>query len=165
MIIKGKTWKYGDDINTDLIIPARRMNVSEPDELAKYCMEDEDTEFVNQVQAGDIMVALKNFGCGSSREHAPLAIKYAGISLVIAKSFARIFFRNCINIGLPILEAPECAEELEAGDELEVNLEAGEIKNITQGKTYQATPFPDFMQQIIKAGGLLNYLKVSGKIQ
>ncbi len=164
MNIKGDAWKYGDDINTDLIIPARRMSTSEPEELAKYCLEDEDPDFVKKMKTGDILVGLKNFGCGSSREHAPLAIKHAGVSLVIAKTFARIFFRNCINIGLPILEAKECAEEAKTGDRFEVDLDQGVIKNITQGKTYQSTPFPGFMQEIVRAGGLINYLKASGKI-
>ena len=139
------------------------MTTSDPDELAKHCMEDEDKSFAKEVKKGDIIVALKNFGCGSSREHAPLAIKHAGVSLVIAKSFARIFFRNCINIGLPILESTECAQDARKGDVLEVDLEAGEIKNITQGKTYKAMPFPPFMKEIVQAGGLLNYMRSKGK--
>ncbi|KUO53397.1 MAG: 3-isopropylmalate dehydratase [Desulfitibacter sp. BRH_c19] len=158
MLLKGKTWKFGDDIDTDAIIPARYLNTSEPAELAKHCMEDADPEFPAKVRAGDIIVAGKNFGCGSSREHAPIAIKAAGVSCVIAKSFARIFFRNSINIGLPILESPEAATALEEGNEVEVDVANGEIKDLTTGKTYQAVPFPGFMRDIISAGGLMNYV-------
>ncbi len=158
MLLKGRTWKFGDDIDTDAIIPARYLNTSEPKELAKHCMEDADPEFPNKVRAGDIIVAGKNFGCGSSREHAPIAIKAAGVSCVIAKSFARIFFRNSINIGLPILESPDAAAAIEEGNEVEVDVVKGEIKNLTTGKTYVAVPFPEFMRQIISAGGLINYV-------
>ncbi len=158
MKIKGKAWKYGDDVNTDEIIPARYLNVTDHDELAAHCMEDIDPDFVKKVSPGDIIVAAKNFGCGSSREHAPLAIKSAGISCVIAKSFARIFYRNSINIGLPILECESAAENIEEGDLVEINLATGEIKNLTKGQTYYAKPFPEFMQQIIANGGLMNYV-------
>lgn len=158
MLLKGRTWKFGDDIDTDAIIPARYLNTSEPEELAKHCMEDADPEFPNKVNKGDIIIAGKNFGCGSSREHAPIAIKAAGVSCVIAKSFARIFYRNSINIGLPILEAPEAAEAIKEGSEVEVDVAKGEIKDLTTGITYKAAPFPDFMRQIIAAGGLINYV-------
>jgi len=158
LLLKGKTWKFGDDIDTDAIIPARYLNTSEPEELAKYCMEDADPEFPNKVGRGDIIVAGKNFGCGSSREHAPIAIKAVGVSCVIAKSFARIFYRNSINIGLPILESPEAAQAIEEGNEVEVDVAKGEIKDLTTGATYTAVPFPEFMQQIIAAGGLINYV-------
>ncbi|MBS3968694.1 MAG: 3-isopropylmalate dehydratase small subunit [Clostridia bacterium] len=158
MLLKGKTWKFGDDIDTDAIIPARYLNTSEPEELAKHCMEDADPEFPNKVNKGDIIVAGKNFGCGSSREHAPIAIKAAGVSCVIAKSFARIFYRNSINIGLPILESPEAAEAIKEGNEVEIDVAKGEIKDLTTGTTYMAAPFPDFIQQIIAAGGLINYV-------
>ena len=158
MLLKGKTWRFGDDVDTDAIIPARYLNTSEPEELAKYCMEDADPEFPNKVNKGDIIVAGKNFGCGSSREHAPIAIKAAGVSCVIAKSFARIFYRNSINIGLPILESPEAAEAIKEGNTVEVDVAKGEIKDLTTGATYTAVPFPDFMRQIIAAGGLINYV-------
>jgi 3-isopropylmalate/(R)-2-methylmalate dehydratase small subunit len=158
MLLRGKVWKFGNDIDTDAIIPARYLNTSEPQKLAKHCMEDADANFYKKVNKGDIIVAGKNFGCGSSREHAPIAIKAAGVSCVIAKSFARIFYRNSINIGLPILEAPEAAEAIEEGHEIEINVKDGEIKNLTTGEKYQAVPFPDFMQQIISAGGLINYV-------
>jgi len=159
MILKGKTHTFGDDINTDEIIPARYLNTSDPAELAKYCMEDADADFVKNVQPGDIIVAGKNFGCGSSREHAPIAIKAANVSLVIAKTFARIFFRNCINIGLPILECPEAAEDIKTGDTIEVNLEAGTVKNLTKGKEYTAAKYPEFMKELIDAGGLMEWTK------
>ena len=159
MMLKGHTFKYGNDVDTDVIIPARYLNNADPTELAKHCMEDIDADFPAKVQKGDIMVAAKNFGCGSSREHAPIAIKASGISCIIAKSFARIFYRNSINIGLPILECPEAAAEINAGDEVEVNTEKGIIFDITTGKQYQAKPFPDFMQELIQAGGLINYVK------
>ncbi len=164
MIYKGKAWKFGDDIDTDAIIPARYLNTSDPAELAKHCMEDADPEFVKKMSKGDIIVAGENFGSGSSREHAPISIKACGISCVIAKSFARIFFRNCYNIGLPILEAPEAVDEIEEGDELEINFQTGEIKNLTKNKTFKAQPIPDFMQELVKKGGLLNYVveKVAG---
>ncbi len=158
-MLKGKVHKYGADVNTDVIIPARYLNVSDPAELAKHCMEDIDQEFVARVQSGDIMMATTNFGCGSSREHAPLAIKAAGISCIIAKSFARIFFRNAINIGLPLLECEEAVEKTEAGDLLEVDLSRGKIKNITSGTTFTAKPYPDFMAELISAGGLIEYTK------
>lgn len=155
----GKVFKYGDNVDTDVIIPARYLNTSNAKELAAHCMEDIDAEFVSKVKEGDIMVADKNFGCGSSREHAPLAIKTAGISCVIAATFARIFYRNSINIGLPILECPEAAAGIKAGDEVEVDFDTGVIKNSTTGKEFKAQPFPAFMQEIIKADGLINQLK------
>ena len=153
----GKAHLFGDDINTDVILPGKYLNVTDPDELASHCMESEDPDFIRKIHAGDVMVAKRNFGCGSSREHAPLAIKYAGISCVIATTFARIFFRNAVNIGLPILECPEAAEDIKAGDEICVNFDTGLITNRTTGKTYQAAPFPPFMQKIIASGGLVNY--------
>lgn len=159
MNTKGKVFKYGDNVDTDVIIPARYLNTSDAAELAKHCMEDIDTEFVKNVKAGDIMVAGWNFGCGSSREHAPLVIKTCGTGCVIAKSFARIFYRNAINIGLAILECPEAAEEISANDEVSVDFNTGEILNITTGKKYYAQPFPEFIQNIIKNGGLLASLK------
>jgi len=158
-MLKGKVHKYGVDVNTDVIIPARYLNVSDPAELAKHCMEDIDKEFVAKVQPGDIIMATTNFGCGSSREHAPLAIKAAGISCIIAKSFARIFFRNAINIGLPLLECEEAVAQTEAGDLVEVDLPSGEIKNVTSGMTFTAKPYPDFMAELISAGGLIEYTK------
>ncbi len=157
--MKGFAWKFGNNIDTDLIIPARYLNTSDPAELAKYAMEDADPEWTDKMSKGDFIVAGENFGCGSSREHAPIALKAAGISAVIAKSFARIFYRNAINIGLPILESPQAAEDIKEGDEIEVDLSTGEIKDHTNGRTYKAQPFPDFMQKIIDAGGLINYLK------
>lgn len=156
---KGKVFKYGDNVDTDVIIPARYLNVSSGGELAKYCMIDIDADFVNNVKEGDIIVATKNFGCGSSREHAPLAIKCAGISCVIASTFARIFYRNAINIGLPILECEEAANDIDAGDTVSVDFNTGVITNETKGKTYQAEPFPAFMQRIMAAGGLVTYTK------
>lgn len=155
----GKVFKYGDNVDTDVIIPARYLNTSNAKELAAHCMEDIDAEFVAKVKEGDIMVADKNFGCGSSREHAPLAIKTSGISCVIAATFARIFYRNSINIGLPILECPEAASGIKEGDEVEVDFDTGLIKNKTTGKEFKAQPFPSFMQDIIKADGLINQLK------
>ncbi len=157
--VKGTVFKYGDNIDTDVIIPARYLNVSNGEELAKYCMIDIDADFVHKVKTGDIIVATKNFGCGSSREHAPLAIKCAGISCVIASTFARIFYRNAINIGLPILECAEAANNIDAGDMVTVNFDTGIITNETKGKTYQAEPFPAFMQKIMAAGGLVTYTK------
>ena len=154
---KGKVFKYGDNVDTDVIIPARYLNVSSGEELAKYCMIDIDKDFVNNVHKGDIIVAEKNFGCGSSREHAPLAIKCAGVSCVIASTFARIFYRNAINIGLPILECDEAAKDIKAGDEVSVDFNTGVITNITTGKSYKAEPFPEFMQKIMAAGGLVSY--------
>ncbi|MFB3894852.1 MAG: 3-isopropylmalate dehydratase small subunit [bacterium] len=159
MQFKGKAWKYGDNVNTDEIIPARYLNTSDPKELAKHCMEDIDPEFMNKIKPGDIIVAENNFGCGSSREHAPVAIKEAGISCVIANSFARIFYRNSINIGLPILECPEAVAGIKNGDELAVELSTGKITNLSTAKTYQAASFPPFMQALIKAGGLMPYVK------
>jgi 3-isopropylmalate/(R)-2-methylmalate dehydratase small subunit len=156
---KGKVYKYGANVDTDAIIPARYLNLSEPDELAKHCMEDIDAGFLSSVQNGDIIVADTNFGCGSSREHAPLAIKAAGISCIIARSFARIFFRNAINIGLPLLESEDAFNVIEAGDIVEVDLNTGEIVDITKGKTFIAKPYPDFMMAIISAGGLVEYTK------
>jgi len=159
MNTQGKAFKYMDNVDTDVIIPARYLNTSDAAELALHCMEDIDGEFVNNVKKGDIIVAGWNFGYGSSREHAPLVIKTCGIGCVIAKSFARIFYRNAINIGLPILECEQAAEEISAGDEVSVNFDTGEIRNITTGKNYMAQPFPPFIQNIIKCGGLLASLK------
>ena len=155
----GKVIKYGDNVDTDVIIPARYLNTSEPKELAKYCMEDLDKTFITRVNDGDIMVAGRNFGCGSSREHAPIAIKASGVSCVIAKTFARIFYRNAINIGLPILECEEAASDIQEGDEVKVNFDTGEIVNVTKNKTYKSTPFPQFMQEIIAANGLIKYIQ------
>jgi len=157
--LRGKVHKYGADVNTDVIIPARYLNVSDPDELAKHCMEDIDSEFINRVQPGDIIVANTNFGCGSSREHAPLAIKAAGVGCVIAKSFARIFYRNALNTGLPILECKQAAEKTDSGDVLEVDLSTGEIANTTRGLTFRAEPFPDFMLELIELAGLIEYTR------
>ncbi len=159
MSIKGKVHKYGVDVNTDAIIPARYLNVSQPAELAKHCMEDIDKDFVKKVKRGDIIMATTNFGCGSSREHAPLCIKAAGVSCVIAKSFARIFFRNALNIGLPLLECEEAVDNTEAGDILEIDLASGRIKNLTKGEEFVAKPYPDFMAELISAGGLIEYTK------
>ncbi len=159
MNTKGKVFKYGDNVDTDVIIPARYLNTSNAKELAAHCMEDIDTEFVKNVSAGDIMVAGWNFGCGSSREHAPLVIKTCGTGCVIAKSFARIFYRNAINIGLPILECEEACNEIDPGDQVEIDFDSGEIKDITKGKTFKAQPFPEFIQNIIKAGGLLKSIQ------
>ncbi|PKM76242.1 MAG: 3-isopropylmalate dehydratase small subunit [Firmicutes bacterium HGW-Firmicutes-15] len=159
MRFTGKVYKFGNNIDTDAIIPARYLNTFDPQELARHCMEDADADFPNKVKPGDIIVAEKNFGCGSSREHAPIAIIGAGVSCVIAHSFARIFYRNAINTGLPILESPEAAEAINEGDELEVELETGRIHNLRTGEIYQAAPFPDFMQGIIAKGGLINYVK------
>ena len=159
MKTQGHVFKYPDNVDTDVIIPARYLNTPVAEELAKHCMEDIDTEFVNQVQPGDIMVAGWNFGCGSSREHAPLVIKTCKTGCVIAKSFARIFYRNAINIGLPILECEQAAEEIQPGDSVSVDFDTGVITDITTGKTYQAEPFPEFIQNIIRKGGLLASLK------
>ena len=159
----GKVHKYGNNVDTDVIIPARHLNTQDHKELASHCMEDIDKDFVNKVQEGDIMVAGDNFGCGSSREHAPIAIKAAGIDCVIATTFARIFYRNSINIGLPIMECPEASEKIDAGDEVEVDFDSGIIKNITKGEEYQAHPFPESIQKIIKAGGLLKSIAEEGK--
>jgi len=157
--LRGRVHKYGANVDTDAIIPARYLNISDPEELAQHCMEGFDSEFLTRVEPGDIIVADANFGCGSSREHAPLALKAAGISCVIAKSFARIFFRNAINIGLPLLECCEAVDSAEAGDVLEVDLTTGEITNVTRGETSVAEPYPDFMMSIISAGGLVEYTK------
>ena len=157
MKASGTVFKYGDNVDTDVIIPARYLNSSDPKELATHCMEDIDKEFVNKVKKGDIIVAEKNFGCGSSREHAPLAIKAAGVSCVIAETFARIFYRNAINIGLPIIECPEASRGIEDGDEVEVDFDTGVITNKTKGTSFQGQAFPEFMQKLIAAGGLVNY--------
>lgn len=159
MEASGKAIKYGNNVDTDVIIPARYLNTSDPVELAKYCMEDIDKEFVNKVQKGDIIVAGKNFGCGSSREHAPIAIKASGISCVIAETFARIFYRNAINIGLPILECPEAAKDIADGDNVTVDFESGAIRNLTKNKAYTGVPFPQFMQEIMNADGLIGYIR------
>ena len=156
--VNGHVFKYGDNVDTDVIIPARYLNSSDPGELATHCMEDIDKDFVKNVKKGDIIVANKNFGCGSSREHAPLAIKAAGVSCVIAETFARIFYRNAINIGLPIIECPEAAVAINAGDEVEVNFDTGVITDKTTGASYQGQEFPPFMQKIIDCEGLVNYI-------
>lgn len=156
---KGKAWVYKDNVDTDVIIPARYLNTTDEKELAEHCMEDIDETFAKNIQVGDIIIAGDNFGCGSSREHAPIALKASGISVIIAKNFARIFFRNAINIGLPILENPDIADETDSGDEIEVNLDAGEIKNLTKNKTYKTSAFPESVQELISAGGLVNYTK------
>ena len=161
MNIEGKAWKYGSDVDTDVIIPARYLNTSDPEELAKHCLEDLDQEFVNKMDEGDLIVAEDNFGCGSSREHAPLAIKAAGVSCVIANSFARIFYRNSINIGLPIMECPEAVAGIEEGDKVEVDVDTGTITNLTKDEEYQAEAFPEFMQELINTGGLIEYVKKS----
>ena len=157
----GRVFKYGDNVDTDVIIPARYLNTSDPKELAAHCMEDIDLDFAKNVQQGDIIVANKNFGCGSSREHAPIAIKESGVSCVIASTFARIFYRNAINIGLPILECNQAVKSIEAGDELEVNFDTGVIKNLTKNEEYQGEAFPEFMQKIINSNGLIGYIKNS----
>ncbi len=159
MIFKGTVFKFGANIDTDGIIPARYLNTSDPAELAKHAMEDADPAFVSRMKKGDIVMATSNFGCGSSREHAPLALKAAGVSCVIAKSFARIFYRNAINIGLPILECEEAVDNTNSGDVLEVELATGGIKNLTTGKTFQARPYPEFMLKLIEAGGLVEYTR------
>lgn len=159
MEICGNVFKYGDNVDTDVIIPARYLNTADANELAKHCMEDIDATFVSKVAPGDIMVAGRNFGCGSSREHAPLAIKANGISCVIASTFARIFYRNAINIGLPIMECPDAVDSIAAGDQLSVDLSSGTITDITSGKTFRAEPFPPFMQDLIAAGGLAAYMR------
>ena len=159
MTLKGKVHKYGENVDTDAIIPARYLNVSETAELARHCMEDIDEEFVERVEPGDIIMATTNFGCGSSREHAPIAIKASGVSCVIAKSFARIFFRNAVNIGLPMLECEPAVDNAETGDLLEVDLARGEITNLTRNMTFQAKPYPDFMAELISAGGLIEHTR------
>jgi 3-isopropylmalate dehydratase small subunit len=160
MIFKGRAWKFGTNVDTDAIVAARYLNTWDPQELASHLMEDVDPDFRKKIQPGDIIVAEDNFGCGSSREHAPIAIKYGGISCVVAKSFARIFYRNSFNMGLPIFESPEAADGIRQGDELEVDSQTGTIKNLTTGQTYQAQSIPPFMQQLIEAGGLMNYVKI-----
>ena len=159
MLIEGNVWKYGDNVDTDVIIPARYLNISTPEELARHCMEDIDAGFADAVQPGDVLVGGENFGCGSSREHAPLAIKGAGVACVVAKSFARIFYRNGINIGLPILECPEAVDETEKGDRLMVDLKAGTITNGRTGCTYRTAAFPPFVMAVIEAGGLVPYTR------
>jgi 3-isopropylmalate/(R)-2-methylmalate dehydratase small subunit len=159
MKTRGRVWKFGNDIDTDLIIPARYLNTTDPQELASHCMEDADPGFADKVQKGDIIVAQKNFGCGSSREHAPIAIKEAGVACVIAGTFARIFYRNAVNIGLPIMESAAAAAALQEGDQVEVDLETGQIENLSRPGSYQSVPFPEFMQGIMQAGGLINYVR------
>ncbi len=159
MNAKGFVHKYGDNVDTDVIIPARYLNIADKKELATHCMEDIDTNFVKVVKSGDVMVGGYNFGCGSSREHAPMVIKESGISCVIAKTFARIFYRNAINIGLAILECPEASEKIDSGDEVAIDFDTGVITNLTKGETYQANPFPDFIKKIIQAGGLMADIK------
>ena len=163
MRFKGKAWKFGADIDTDAIIPARYLNTSDPEELARHCMEDADSRFPQRVSQGDIIVADKNFGCGSSREHAPIAIKAAGVACVIAESFARIFYRNAFNMGLPILESNEAAADVVTGDHLELDLTTGAIFNKSRSRKYQAQPVPPFMQELLNAGGLIPY--VMGKLR
>jgi len=157
--LKGKVWKFGDNIDTDAIIPARYLNTSDPEELARHVMEDADKDFPSKVKQGDMIIARANFGCGSSREHAPIAIKAAGMQAVIAKSFARIFYRNSFNIGLPIFESDEAADKISEGDEIEVDADNGVIKNITKSEEYTAKPIPPFMQELISAGGLIEWTK------
>ncbi len=165
MKISGKVWRFGNDVDTDLIIPARYLNTSDPAELAKHCMEDADKTFASKVGAGDVMVAGKNFGCGSSREHAPVAIKAAGVSCVIAKDFARIFYRNSFNIGLPIFESEEASLKIAEGDSVEIDADKGVIKNVTKNEEYRVKPIPPFMQELVAAGGLINYGKKKYKIK
>ena len=159
MKFKGKVWKFGSDVDTDAIIPARYLNTSDPEELAKHCMEDVDSSFTDRVKYGDIIFAGKNFGCGSSREHAPIAIKAAGISCVVARSFARIFYRNSFNMALPIMECPEAVDVTEAGDEVEIDLDRGEIINHTRHKTFNCQSIPPFMQELVQSGGLMGYVR------
>jgi 3-isopropylmalate/(R)-2-methylmalate dehydratase small subunit len=158
-MIKGTVHKYGDNVDTDVIIPARYLNTPDAKELAAHCMEDIDAEFAGRVRQGDIVVAGRNFGCGSSREHAPIAIKASGVACVVAESFARIFYRNALNIALPILECPDAARAIASGDEVSVDIESGEIADLTTGERFAAEPFPPFMQELIKAGGLVAYLR------
>ena len=157
-VLTGRAWKYGDDVDTDVIIPARYLNTSDPAELARHCMEDIDAAYAAKVSPGDFIVAGKNFGCGSSREHAPIAIKASGASAVVARSFARIFYRNAFNMGLPIFEAPDAVDGIDAGDRLSVDMETGTLRNETKGREYRFTPIPPFMQELVTAGGLLNYI-------
>lgn len=159
MNANGRVFRFGDNIDTDVIIPARYLNTSDPKELAAHCMEDIDPDFINKVSVGDIIVAEKNFGCGSSREHAPIAIKAAGVSCVIARTFARIFYRNSINIGLPIIECDAAVDDIKEGDQIEIDFGTGVITNKTNGNTYQGEPYPEFMQKLIAVGGLVNYIK------
>jgi 3-isopropylmalate dehydratase small subunit len=159
MKIKGRAWKFGDDVNTDEIIPARYLNTIDPAALAAHCMEDADPDFAGKARKGDLIVAGKNFGCGSSREHAPIAIKGAGVGAVVASSFARIFYRNAFNIGLPIFESPEAARAAAAGDELEIDAGKGEIRNLTRGEIYRSAPIPPFMEDLVRAGGLMGYVR------
>jgi 3-isopropylmalate/(R)-2-methylmalate dehydratase small subunit len=159
--MKGKVWKYGENVDTDVIIPARYLNMTDAKDLAAHCMEDIDPTFIKEVQQGDVMMGTTNFGCGSSREHAPLAIKTAGISCVVAKSFARIFYRNSINIGLPILECEEAVDATDAGDILEVDLVSGKITNVTKDKVFQAKPYPEFMLKLMAVGGLVEYTRAA----
>lgn len=159
MIFEGRIWRFGDDVDTDAIIPARYLNTSDPDELARHIMEDADKEFPSKVRKGDIIVAGKNFGCGSSREHAPIAVKAAGIQAVIARSFARIFYRNSFNIGLPIFESGEASEKIKEGDKVEIDADRGIIRNLTNGEQYKANPIPPFMQELINSGGLIEWTK------
>jgi len=162
MKIEGRIWKFGSDVDTDAIIPARYLNQSDPKELAKHVMEEERPDFLRKLKKGDILLADKNFGCGSSREHAPLALKTAGVSCIIAKSFARIFYRNSLNLGLPLLESPEASEGIKDGDRVRVNLATGEIVNLTQNKKFRANPIPTFMQDLLKDGGLILHLRKRG---
>ncbi len=159
MVLRGRIWKYGDNVNTDVLIPARYLNLSTAEELAPHCLEDLDATFAGRVQPGDVVVAGEDFGCGSSREHAPLALKGAGVSCVVARSFARIFYRNAINVGLPILECPEAVDGAEGGQQLEIDLETGQVRNLTTGEVYQAEPYPRFLMKIIQAGGLVPYTR------
>jgi 3-isopropylmalate dehydratase small subunit len=162
MTLEGRIWKFGSDVDTDAIIPARYLNQSDPKELAKHAMEDERPEFYREVKEGDLLLAGKNFGCGSSREHAPLALKAAGISCIIAKSFARIFYRNSLNLGLPLLESPEASEAIQDGDRVRIDLATGEVYDLTQDKKFHAKPIPDFMQELLNDGGLIPHLRKKG---
>ena len=159
MTIRGRAWKYGDNVDTDAIIPARYLNTSLPEELANHCMEDVDPAFASEFSSGDIVVAGSNFGCGSSREHAPVALKASGVGCIVAASFARIFYRNAINIGLPILECPHAVADIQAGHMLEIELEDGLVRNVSTGRDFRATPYPDFMLKIVEAGGLVEYTR------
>jgi 3-isopropylmalate/(R)-2-methylmalate dehydratase small subunit len=165
MLIRGRVWRFGNDIDTDVIIPARYLNTSDPEEIARHVMEGIDRDFVKKVKPGDIIVAGKNFGCGSSREHAPIAIKAAGIRAVVAKSFARIFYRNAFNIGLPIFESPEASEKIKEADEIEIDADRGIIRNVTRKEEYNAHPIPQFMQELIAEGGLVEWTKKKLKIK
>jgi len=162
MTLEGRIWKFGSDVDTDAIIPARYLNQSDPRELAKHAMEDERPEFYREVKEGDLLLAGKNFGCGSSREHAPLALRAAGISCIIAKSFARIFYRNSLNLGLPLLESPEASEAIQDGDRVRIDLATGEVFDITQNRKFLAKPIPDFMQELLNDGGLIPHLRKKG---